>query len=104
MPRFEVLLTYDDGRREIVNAGRPRCQMQFWDQFHHELPENMHEAAWVAHRAMPVPDGEKRPPFGEWVDTLYDLSIDPEQIEEAVKEGVARPTPEALTPGGKSRG
>lgn len=89
MPRFDVLLVADDGTHTIVNAGRPRALVDFSQEFGHQEPRDVREVAWLVHSALRIDQ-----PLDEWLDGLFLLTADDEDIDAAVAEGKAtRPTP-----------
>lgn len=96
MPRIEVAVTYNDGTREIVNAGKPAVLVAFGDEHGHPGPESPREIAWLVHRALGVEE-----PLNEWLDTLDDLDGSEDAVAEMVKDGVKRPTPSRPTKSGE---
>lgn len=91
MARIEVALVYTDGRKEVVNTGRPADLIAFADTFEKLAPSEpyaVRELAWLAHRALKVEQ-----PLDEWIDTLDDISSSDEVIAE-VRAELADP-PEA---------
>lgn len=92
MPRLEVLVQSDDGNRVIVNCDRPATLMAFGDTFDKELPTNVREVAWLAHNALKIDE-----PLDDWIESVDWITLDPDDVEEAVKDGVARPTQKRAT-------
>ena len=98
MPRIEVLLTYDDGKEVIVNAGVPKALISFHDEHGHDNPESFREVAWLVHKAIGADD-----PLDTFIDSLWELTTDEEEVQAAVERGVARPTPPRVKSGNKSQ-
>ena len=98
MPRIEVLLTYDDGREVIVNAGVPKALISFHDEHGHDNPESFREVAWLVHKA--IDDGK---PLDKFIDSLWELTTEEDALQQAADRGVARPTPPRVKSGGKSQ-
>ena len=84
MARIDIAVVYTDGRKEVVNAGRPADLIAFADTFDKTGPSEPHaikELAWLAHRALRIEQ-----PLEEWVDTLDELTGNDERIAEIQAE------------------
>jgi hypothetical protein len=84
MPKIQIAVEYDDGRRETVTVGRPADLIAFADEFRKLAPETnspdlMRESAWLVHRALKVQE-----PFMEWVETL--AAIEPGATAEDLED------------------
>jgi len=80
MPRIDVGLVYDDGRKQVVSVGRPADLIAFADTFDKLAPSEPHvirEAAWLAHHALGVEQ-----PLDQWVQTLEDITTDEDAVAE----------------------
>ena len=84
MPRIEVALVYQDGRKEVVTVGRPADLIAFADKFEKVAPSEpyaIRELAWLAHRSLRVEQ-----PLDEWIDTLEDITSADAAVEEVRAE------------------
>jgi hypothetical protein len=77
MPRLYVAVLGRDGSAEIVNAGRPGSLVAFSDAHDGKVvPESTREIAWLVHHAFGITE-----PLDRWLDTLEDVSVQPEDLE-----------------------
>lgn len=89
--RLDIAVVYTDGRKEVVTVGRPADLIAFAEEFDKlgpQGPKAVSEIAWLTHRALRVPE-----PLDAWIDTLDDITADPDTVAE-VRKQLDHPTQE----------
>jgi len=91
-----VAVVYQDGRKEVVTIGRPADLIAFADAFDKVGPTEpyaIREIAWLTHRALKI-----ELELEDWIESLEDITGDPDEVETMRAELAAVDPPDAGAP------